>query len=81
MSKLEAFRNDRGHVKVLSGVRRCGRSTLLMQFIEKLRLEGVPEIKMLLMNLESSSYSDIKDNSNLDTKESLNAPTGSLIRV
>ena len=66
MSKLEAFRDDRGHVKVLSGVRRCGKSTLLMQFMEKLRLEGVHENEMLLMNLESSSYSDIKDNSDLD---------------
>lgn len=66
MSKLEAFRDDRGHVKVLSGVRRCGKSTLLMQFVEKLRLEGVPENEMLLMNLESSIYRDIKDNSDLD---------------
>ena len=66
MSKLEAFRDDRGHVKVLSGVRRCGKSTLLMQFMEKLRLEGVPENEMLLMNLESSSYNNIKDNSDLD---------------
>ena len=58
ISKLEAFRNDRGHVKVLSGVKRCEKSTFLMQFMEKLRLEGVPENEMLL-NPESSSYSDI----------------------
>ena len=66
MSKLEIFRDDRGHVKVLSGVRRCGKSTLLMQFMEKLRLEGIPEDEMLLMNLESSDYSYIKDSSDLN---------------
>lgn len=66
MSELETFRDDRGHVKVLTGVRRCGKSTLLLQFMDRLRSEGVSEDQMLLMNLESSNFDDIKDHSDLN---------------
>ena len=66
MSELEAFRDDRGHVKVLTGVRRCGKSTLLAQFVEKLRAEGVPDREMLVMNLESSDFDGIADHSDLN---------------
>ena len=66
MSELETFRDDRGHVKVLTGVRRCGKSTLLLQFIEKLRAEGVSGEQMLLMNLESFDFDSIKDHTDLN---------------
>lgn len=66
MSKLEAFRDYRNHVKVLTGVRRCGKSTLLIQFMDKLRTEGVKEKEMLLMNLESSDYDGISDHADLN---------------
>ena len=66
MSELETFRDDRGHVKVLTGVRRCGKSTLLLQFMDRLRREGVPEEQMLLMNLESSDYDGIMDHTDLN---------------
>lgn len=66
MSELETFRDDRGHVKVLTGVRRCGKSTLLLQFMDRLRKEGVPEEQMLLMNLESSDFDGIRDHTDLN---------------
>lgn len=66
MSELETFRDDRGHVKVLTGVRRCGKSTLLLQFMERLRKEGISEEQMLLMNLESSDFDGIKDHADLN---------------
>ncbi len=67
MSVLETFRDERDHIKVLSGVRRCGKSTLLLQFMDKLRKEGISEDKMLLMNLESSEYDDISDHLELNS--------------
>ncbi len=66
MSELETFRDDRGHVKVLTGVRRCGKSTLLLQFMDRLRAEGVPEEQMLLINLESSDHDGIRDHTDLN---------------
>jgi len=66
MSELEAFRDDRGHVKVITGIRRCGKSTLLLQFMDRLRSQGVPEDGMLLINLESSEYDRIRNHSDLN---------------
>ena len=66
MSELEMFRDDRDHVKVLTGVRRCGKSTLLIQFMDRLRKEGVPDEQLLLINLESSEYDGIKDHTDLN---------------
>lgn len=67
MSELEAFRDDRGHVKVLTGVRRCGKSTLLMQFMEKLRKDGVSDREMLMMNFESSEFDSLADHADLNS--------------
>ncbi len=66
MSELETFRDDRGHVKVLTGIRRCGKSTLLIQFMQKLKTEGVSDSEMLLLNLESADYDNIVDHSDLN---------------
>lgn len=66
MSELETFRDDRGHVKVITGVRRCGKSTLLLQFMDRLRSEGISEDSMLLINLESSYFDSIKDHVDLN---------------
>lgn len=67
MSELEAFRDDRGHVKVLTGVRRCGKSTLLMQFMKKLRKDGVSDKEILMMNLESSEFDSLTDHADLNS--------------
>ena len=67
MSELEALRDDRGHVKVLTGVRRCGKSTLLLQFKEKLKGEGISEEEILMMNFESSEFDFITDHTDLNS--------------
>lgn len=43
-------------VKVLTGIRRCGKSTLLKQIIEELKEAGVPEEKIIYINFEDYSY-------------------------
>lgn len=66
MSELDAFRDDRGHVKVITGVRRCGKSTLLTLFIDRLRADGVSEEEMLSINFESSAFNGIDEHEALD---------------
>ncbi len=66
MSELEAFRDDRGHVKVITGVRRCGKSTLVALFIDKLRAEGITDKEMLAINFESSAFNGINYHTQLD---------------
>lgn len=48
-------------IKILVGVRRSGKSTLLAQIRDRLLSEGVPESSMLFINFESAHFSDIID--------------------
>ncbi|MDR0849527.1 MAG: ATP-binding protein, partial [Propionibacteriaceae bacterium] len=44
---------DRDVIKVITGVRRCGKSTLLEQYRDRLRAEGIPSERMVFLDLES----------------------------
>lgn len=48
-------------VKIVTGIRRCGKSTLLELFREHLRSEGVSEECIIHMNMESLKYRDLTD--------------------
>lgn len=43
-------------IKVLTGVRRCGKSTLLRLMIDELKSKGVKEDQIVFMNFESNVY-------------------------
>ena len=47
---------DAPFVKILSGVRRCGKSTILKMVIEKLRERGIADERILIYNLDSLQY-------------------------
>ncbi len=51
LTKLARWR-DRDVIKVVTGVRRCGKSTLLKLFADRLRSQGVPEDHIVEINLE-----------------------------
>jgi len=61
------FRDHTKAVKIITGVRRCGKSTLMMQFIQRLEASGVPKEKIIHMNLESSEIYKIKDHIDLSS--------------
>ena len=46
---------DQNIIKVITGVRRCGKSTLLEQYKDELLLGGVPLSNIQYYNLELSS--------------------------
>lgn len=48
----------RGHeaIKIITGVRRCGKSTLLMQYRDELKQEGIPESKIIWINFEDHRF-------------------------
>lgn len=48
-------------VKIVTGIRRCGKSSLLDLFHRHLAESGVPEANILHMNLESLRYRDLED--------------------
>ena len=51
---------DTPFVKILSGVRRCGKSTILKMIAEELSKRGVPDEKILTYNFDSLQFEDIK---------------------
>lgn len=48
-------------VKIVTGIRRCGKSSILDLFHEYLLSVGVSENNIILMNLESLKYRDLTD--------------------
>ncbi len=64
LNKLLAFK-DTDFVKVITGVRRCGKSVILQQYMDSLRELGVPDSHIIYINLESFEYRDVLTDSNL----------------
>lgn len=56
---------DRNVVKIITGVRRCGKTTLMKQFIEELKENGVPEEHIFYVNLEGIVYAYFSGSSDL----------------
>lgn len=52
---------DTDFIKVITGVRRSGKSTLLLMFRDYLLANGVKEENIVYINFESAKYDDIKD--------------------
>lgn len=52
---------DEHIIKVVSGVRRCGKSTLFAIFQDFLRTHGVPDRNIIHLNFESIDYEDLLD--------------------
>ncbi len=48
-------------VKVITGIRRCGKSTLLLQIMEELKNSGVPDAHIIYVNFEDYKYRRLMD--------------------
>lgn len=55
LDKLVAFK-DTEPVKVVTGIRRCGKSSLLKLMVEHLKANGIEESQIIEMNFESGDY-------------------------
>ena len=52
---------DEQVIKVVTGIRRCGKSTLLMQFQQWLKENGVTQEQIVSVNFEELEYEDLLD--------------------
>lgn len=50
---------DTPFVKILTGVRRCGKSTILKMIMEKLQIRGIPKKRILSYRFDSMEYDDM----------------------
>lgn len=60
LDKLIAFR-DKQIIKIITGVRRCGKSTLMELFQDYLRSNGVSEEQIVSVNLEDFDFYELRD--------------------
>lgn len=60
LEQIKAFQ-DRDLIKVVTGVRRCGKSTLLDMMIEELKRQGVSEERLFKFKMESMEFDEIRD--------------------
>ncbi len=58
VDKIMAY-TDTPFVKVLTGIRRCGKSTILKMIMEQLQSNGVPADRIVIMRLDSMECDDM----------------------
>lgn len=58
VEKIMAY-TDTPFVKILTGVRRCGKSTILKMIMDKLRERGIPEERIVSYRFDSMEYEEM----------------------
>ena len=60
LKKIRGFYHDDGMIKVITGVRRCGKSCLMQCIAEELRAEGVDDGHIVFFDLDRYGYRSVK---------------------
>ncbi len=66
LEKLISFR-DKNIIKVITGIRRCGKSTLLEMYQQYLLNQGVPADQIISINFEDMDFDELRNVKNLYT--------------
>lgn len=66
LSKIRGFYHDTGMIKVISGVRRCGKSCLMHTIAEELIESGTAEENIVFIDLKKRGYRGIKTQAELE---------------
>ena len=65
LKKIRGF-YDQDLIKVITGIRRSGKSTLLKQIIDELKDNGIDEERIVYINFEDIDMSFIKNDKDLN---------------
>ena len=66
LQKIRGFYHDTGIIKVITGVRRCGKSCLMETISLELKENGVRDENIIYLNLDKRGFRKIKTVRNLD---------------
>ena len=66
LKKIRPFYHENELIKVITGVRRCGKSSLMKLIIEELKKSGIEEKNIFYFNLDKRPYRKIKTPDQLD---------------
>jgi len=61
LRRLRGGKDVTNTVKIITGMRRSGKSTVMRQFMEELKSSGIGADRIFLFDLESKEYDDVKD--------------------
>ena len=66
LKKIRGFYHDTDLIKVISGVRRCGKSCLMQTIADELKASGIPSENIFYINLDKRGYKNIKNAEQLE---------------
>ncbi|MCL2017239.1 MAG: ATP-binding protein [Alphaproteobacteria bacterium] len=61
LNQLISWKDKNDFIKIISGVRRCGKSTLFQLFQDHLKKGGVSDTQIININLERAEFSELMD--------------------
>ncbi|MCL2712868.1 MAG: ATP-binding protein [Methanomassiliicoccaceae archaeon] len=67
LKRLRDGKDRTDTVKIITGVRRCGKSTLMKQYADELRVSGVDDDRIFFIDFDSEEYQDIIDYKEVQT--------------
>lgn len=67
LEKIRGFYHDDGMIKVITGIRRCGKSCLMHTIEEELREAGVPDSNIAYFDLDRYGFRSVKTPEQLET--------------
>lgn len=73
LNKIRPFYDETEIIKVITGVRRCGKSSLMKTIVEELIDKGVKNENIIFLDLDSREYRKIKTDDQLDELLQLNS--------
>lgn len=76
LSRIRSFYHDEGMIKVITGVRRCGKSCIMLSIADELRELGVPDENIVFLDLDLRANRKIKTPDALEELIDRTAPPG-----
>lgn len=68
LKRIRGFFHDTGIIKVITGVRRCGKSCLMQSIADELSENGISKEQIIYINLDKKGYRSIKTPDELEAK-------------
>lgn len=66
LKKIRGFYHDTGMIKVVTGIRRCGKSCLLQSIVKELEGMGIPQENIIFINLDKKDFRFVKEPDQLE---------------
>ena len=67
LKKIRGFYHETDIIKVITGIRRCGKSSIMQLIIEELIDAGINNENIIYINLDKRGYKNVKTNDELET--------------